>query len=283
VTITGTGGVTNTNGAQVITATSPTSFTINGTTGAGSYTPNTGHVALTSAIPTTAFPPTRNSTTWDTYVAGRSLNAEPARTYVLAGGAGDWDWDSTSPVTGSYGYWGAWIIVYNVDASGAAWTNQAPLWGAGATYTPSADGYYSTVSGTAYVASGTYAGSTTLLWGAGATYTPSADGYYSTIANGAYAASGGYSGASQAWGLTVTSLVGQSLATVARQFRCAATWIRGIIVSFSTTLFDPAQTADDVHNPDGSWGYWSKLSSGAYAPSRLSNAVYSDDPLRELG
>lgn len=73
------------------------------------------------------YPPTRVSSSWNTYPVGRNLAAEPVPSYCLAGGNGDLDWDSLSPVTGSFGSWGAWFVLYSVAPN--AWVAIDGKWG----------------------------------------------------------------------------------------------------------------------------------------------------------
>lgn len=233
----------------------------------------TGRTIATTFDPST-YPPTRVSSQWETFVSGDPWTAAPQPAYGLAGGNGDLDWDSLSPITGSWGSWSAYVVLYSVAPNDWAGTPQS--WGQGSVYTPAAGGYYSTVSGGAYVASGSYAG-TTRAWGEGSTYTPSADGYYSTIATGAYTMSGYYNGQSVAWGVALLGSVGTSLQVTIAQRKPANVWIRSIVVSRDATLFDPTKGADGTHNPAGTFGQWSIVSGGAYVESRFSTAVYGGE------
>lgn len=236
------------------------------------FTPQVRFIA-TRYDPST-YPPSPESSTWDTYPAGRDPNAEPVRVYAPWGGNGSWDWDGTSPITGSWGWWSGYLVLYAVAPN--AFVTPTDDWGTGSVYTPAADGYYSTTSGGAYVLAGSYAGSSE-VWGHGSVYSPSADGYYSTVSAGAYIPAGSYTGTSDAWGVTETTDIGQSLVIIARQFKGAHTWIRVVAVSFDLALFDPAQPEGGGINPDGTWGQWSIVSGGAYVESRFTNAVYGDE------
>lgn len=279
VTVSGVAGNTAANGAWTVTVIDSSTFSLNGSTGTGAYTTG-GRAILTSAIPATSYPATRVSSTWNTYPVGRDPNSEPVTVYTLSGGNGDWEWDDLSPITGSLGWWSSYVILYSVAPN--AWCHPAQAWGAGSVYTPDPSGYYSTVSGGAYVLAGSYSG-TSQAWGAGSTYLPAASGYYSTIVNGAYTIAGEYGGVSQAWGVDVTTDIGQSIAIIVKQFKSANTWIRSIIVSFDATLFDPAQPADGVHNPDGTFGQWSNVAAnattlvGLYYETRFTSAVYGGE------
>lgn len=75
-----------------------------------------------------SYPNARLSTRWDTYDPDRDPRAEPEHLQVAAGG-GNWDWDSASQVTGSWGWWGTFAVFYATGAN--MWTAPAPKWGAG--------------------------------------------------------------------------------------------------------------------------------------------------------
>lgn len=227
----------------------------------------------------TTFPPTRLDSTWNTYPEGRSLTAEPVFTYCPSGGPGEWDWDSSSPITGSWGWWSSYVILYSVGAQ--AWIGQAGMWGAGSTYTPDPSGRYSGISVGAYVSLGSYAG-TSRAWGAGTTYTPSSTGRYSKIANGKYEPAGLYQGDGNAWGVDAKVSVGLGIVAILTSFKAADVWIRVVAVSFSATLFDPAGSPG-AENPDGLWGRWSKIQVNGttlaryYINSRDTNSVYGGE------
>jgi hypothetical protein len=221
-----------------------------------------------------SYPANLESSTWYSYPVGRPRTVEPVPTYALVGDPGTFDWDSDSLVTGSRTWWNGWLVVFAVAPND--WCHQAQDWGTGSVYTPDASGYYSTVTGGAYALAGSYTGATQ-AWGAGSGYVPAADGYYSAIRGGEYVASGYYTGVSQAWGVDVTTDYGQSIAIIAKQFKCAGTWIRSIVVPFDDALFDPAQPADGTHNPAGTFGQWSLIDTGAYTDSRFTNAAYGGE------
>jgi hypothetical protein len=65
---------------------------------------------VSSSYDRSASPATRISTTWDSYPVGRSPDAEPVHLLVTTA-AGNWDWDSLSQVSGSYGWWGSFLIL----------------------------------------------------------------------------------------------------------------------------------------------------------------------------
>lgn len=226
-----------------------------------------------STFDKSVWPPFLQSSTWDTYQEGRDPNIEPVHVRQFAGGAGEFDWDSLSPITGSWGSWSCYMVFY---ATSQAWIAPAQPWGEGSVYSPSADGYYSEVVGGAYQLAGSYSG-TSRAWGAGSTYTPSASGYYSTVNGGAYVGAGRYSGASQAWGVNTSAGVGLSLAQIAKLFKLSNAWVRALIVSFDDALFDPSSPPGGGINPDGQMGQWSKVVGGEYVPSRFTDAVYGGE------
>lgn len=78
------------------------------------------------------------------------------------------------------------------------------------------------------------------------------------------------------WGLSVAASVASTLRTIVRPWKRAGSWCRWIIVSMDDTLFNPFKTADDVHNPAGDFGHWSKIVSGGYVAARFANARYCD-------
>jgi hypothetical protein len=168
---------------------------------------------------TAALVATRLDSSWDTYAAGADVSKAPVHTYALAGGAGDWDWDSLSPVTGSYGWWQGYVVMYATAPN--AWVGSAGTWGPGSR-----------------------------KWGAG-----------------------------QAWGVNQPASVGRALTqAICATFKPRNVWLRWLIVSFGSSLFDPTQTADGVHNPAGTFGRWSTISGGRRVPARFANARYFDGP-----
>lgn len=240
------------------------------------FTPEARTIATTFSD--TTVPSTRISSSWATYAAGASLTSSPVFAYGVSGGAGDFDWDSLSPITGSGGSWSVYVVIYSVAPND--WAGAPQVWGQGSVYAPAGDSYYSTVSGGAYVTNGTYTGATR-AWGAGSVYVPGGAGYYSAIglAYGApaYVSSGSYQGFSNGWGVAVSVALGQNLVATVAQRKPAGAWVRSIIVPRDATLFDPAQTADGVHNPAGTAGQWSIVSGGAYVSGRFSTAVYGSE------
>lgn len=237
-----------------------------------SFTPKV--LAVSTQYDPSTYPPTPLSSSWDTYPVGRDPNSEPEHLQIPWPNDGEWDWDSLSPVTGSYGWWGGWIVIFAVAPQN--FINPPQAWGAGSVYTGS--GYYSTVTAGAYVLAGSYTGASQ-AWGAGSTYIPAADGYYSTVRGGAYVLSGTYGGTSQAWGTDATTDVGGTLAIIVGQFKAATTWIRGIVVSYASAEYDPTQPAGMGVNPDGTWGQWSKVDAGAYTDSRFTDSAYGAEVL----
>jgi hypothetical protein len=81
---------------------------------------------------------------------------------------------------------------------------------------------------------------------------------------------------SKSWGVTAPSNIMQGLQRLVKQWKRAGAFYEWIIVTFDGTLFDPAQTADGVHNPDGTFGRWSKIVSGQYVRARFANARYAN-------
>lgn len=127
VTIFAATGNTNANTTTTITlsATDPLhEFALDGTTGNGTYTG--GGVLMFATFPTT-YPPTLLSSSWDTYEAGQDTSGQP--THVIQASPGvigaNWDWDSVSQVNGSWGFWGAWAILYATSPNN--WTDP-PEW-----------------------------------------------------------------------------------------------------------------------------------------------------------
>lgn len=280
VTVTGARGNTAANGPHTATVIDETHLSL-GVAGNGVYTGG-GRIILTSSIPASAYKPLRLSSTWDSYPVGRSLDLEPEHltelnTYVsvdvnVPSGVGNLDWDGGSPVSGSYGWWGGFLIIESVAPN--AWTQPAPPWGAGSVYTGSGD--YSTVTSGGYVMTGSYAG-TSPLWGVGSTYNGTGD--YSKVATGGYDVSSYYSGASRAWGLSVSTDYVQSVALIAEPFKNSGMWLRAIVVCFDPALFDSTQGPGFGINPDGYFGNWSRLFTGGYNESRFVNAVYGGEVL----
>jgi len=79
------------------------------------------------------------------------------------------------------------------------------------------------------------------------------------------------------WGSTATE---QDVTAIRQQivklWKGAHASVQWIIVSFDTTLFDPAQSAGGGVNPDNNFGHWSKLVSGVQVPARFDTAIYWD-------
>lgn len=84
-------------------------------------------------------------------------------------------------------------------------------------------------------------------------------------------------GNDSAWGLTETTDVGRSLQIIAGQFKAATTWVRGLVISFDATLFDPAQPVGGGINPDGFFAKPYKVVGGVAVSSRFANAVYGPE------
>lgn len=211
VLVTGATGNEGANGGWTVTVVDAFNLQLVGSNGTGAYTGG-GRIIADSDIPASFYPPARLSSSWDSYAVARSPSAEPTHTYVTASG-GNWNWDSLSPISGSWGWWQAWFVF---DASGAQdFVHPAPAWGTG------------------------------VKWGSGA-----------------------------AWGLVESTGVGLSILIIVKQFKYAGTWVRGIVITFDGSLFDPAQPAGGGINPDGTFGRWSKVVNGVRVRSRYPNAVY---------
>lgn len=71
----------------------------------------------------------------------------------------------------------------------------------------------------------------------------------------------------------VSPAVWNTLRSVLEVFRAKHSPIRWILVTFATNLINPAFTADDVHNPDGTWGYGYKIVGGQYVASWIANIL----------
>ena len=82
--------------------------------------------------------------------------------------------------------------------------------------------------------------------------------------------------ATKSWGLGLPSTVWGTLRGIVRQWKRSGSWCRWILVSLDDTLFTPAASADGTHNPDGTWGRWSKIVAGQYVPSRPASGRYVD-------
>jgi hypothetical protein len=63
---------------------------------------------------------------------------------------------------------------------------------------------------------------------------------------------------SRAWGFDRPYGVYQTMRTILAQWKRAGSIVPWLIVSFDATMFDPSKPADNVKNPDGTWGYWHK-------------------------
>jgi hypothetical protein len=65
-----------------------------------------------------------DSSTWDYYNAGADTTKAPQHLYD---GTGNWDWDSLSPTTGSWGWW-RWYLVVSAVAPND-WVTKKGKWG----------------------------------------------------------------------------------------------------------------------------------------------------------
>jgi len=78
--------------------------------------------------PGSSYPNARLSSKWDTYPAGRDPTSEPVHQFVDTAG-GNWDWDSLSPKSGSWGWWSTYIVLYSTAPN--AWIGKSGKWGTG--------------------------------------------------------------------------------------------------------------------------------------------------------
>jgi hypothetical protein len=76
------------------------------------------------------------------------------------------------------------------------------------------------------------------------------------------------------WGFNQPQSVLSGIKQLVRVWKSAGTWYSWIIVSFDGALFDPTQPADGTHNPNGTFGAWSKIVAGVYVQSRFQGARY---------
>lgn len=236
------------------------------------FTPQVRTVA-TIFDPST-YPPTRGDSEWDTYPVGRDPTTEPVHVEGVPSGNGDFDWDSLSGITGSFGSWSGYVALYAVAPN--AFCAPAQNWGTNAVYTAAANGRYSTISGGVRFGAGSYAG-TSQAWGVGATYAPGVNRRYSKVLNGARVPSGNYVGQVQGFGTSVSSAVFDDIAVILAQFKPGAQWIRSVMCVYDITLLDPSQPSGGGINPDGWWGRWSKIVAGARVASRLGNIAYGGE------
>ncbi len=78
------------------------------------------------------------------------------------------------------------------------------------------------------------------------------------------------------WGLNVPSSVMRTAQSLCKQWKRSGSSCEWMIVSFDTSLFDPAQPSDGTHNPAGTFGRWSRIVNNQYVASRFANARYCD-------
>jgi hypothetical protein len=81
---------------------------------------------------------------------------------------------------------------------------------------------------------------------------------------------------SKSWGVSVPQSRMTGLRGAVRIMKSSGTWYQWIIVTFDSTLFDQTQPADNVHNPDGTFGRWSKIVNGKYVRARFTGARYAN-------
>lgn len=78
------------------------------------------------------------------------------------------------------------------------------------------------------------------------------------------------------WGLDIPATEVESMRAIVKQWKRAGSWFEWILISFDDTIFRPSQPADGIHNPDGTWGRWSKEVAGVRVPARSASARYID-------
>jgi hypothetical protein len=78
----------------------------------------------------------------------------------------------------------------------------------------------------------------------------------------------------KSWGLSVPPGEVTSLQNIVGAFQEAGEWCRYMLVAFDAALFSPTHAADNVVNPAGGWGHFSKIVSGQYVASRPVHARY---------
>lgn len=71
------------------------------------------------------------SSTWDEYATLADTSKNPTHALYNTAGAGNWDWDSLSPVDGSWGWWRWYLVLEASDAPGRAWIGKGAKWGSG--------------------------------------------------------------------------------------------------------------------------------------------------------
>ena len=256
-----------------------------------------------------------DSSVWDTYIQGPYTSASaPATSYPSHYvGANNWNWDGEAdpkPLSVAKAWWRWWLIMFAdlvpVGGGVTAATNASPIqittssahglatnnvvWitgvngnlganspqGNAAWTITKVDNTNFTLNGS--IGTGAYtAGGTVYLIGPNNWIlpAPSVGAPGVTIGDARYSV--GFSlpnGQPNATGLIA------GLNALVALWKSAHSWCRWKIVSFDNNRFDPAQTADGTHNPDGTWGPWVKIvtvnSIPQYVGARSPDARYAD-------
>jgi hypothetical protein len=76
------------------------------------------------------------------------------------------------------------------------------------------------------------------------------------------------------WGFDQPSSQVRTLATLTKFAKAGHAYYPWIIVSFNNAEWDPSQPADGTHNPNGTFGRWSKIVGGQYVPARFADSRY---------
>lgn len=120
-TVAGVVGNVAANGSFAITVLSSTTFSLTGTTGGGAYSSGGKVIASPGDVD---YPPDPLASQWETYAEGQDPNTAPVHTVGAIGGDGEWDWDSASQVSGSWSWYGAYLILESVGDQ--SFLTQAP-------------------------------------------------------------------------------------------------------------------------------------------------------------
>lgn len=75
-------------------------------------------------------------------------------------------------------------------------------------------------------------------------------------------------------GFDVPSSVWQTVRAIVKQWKRSGSSCEWVVVSFSNSLFDPAQPDDGTHNPAGTFGKWGHTVGTEYVEARFGNARY---------
>jgi hypothetical protein len=235
---------------------------------------------------------TCTGSTWNSYASGDDTSSAPQ----WAAGIANFDLDSATPTNGSWGWWRGALILYAdttpVGGAVTAATNAAPI----AITTTSAHGlatgdtvYVDGVAGN-LAANGrwvvTVTGSTTFTLQGSSGSDPWTSGGLVYKAWGQnwvgpapfVVGSPGVKVGQRpdaSVGLSVPSDRIAAIRQIAALWKAGHFWVRTIIVSLDSSLFDPAQASGGGVNPDGKFGRRSKIVNRQYVRARYSNARYA--------